>query len=148
MDHAGTVGHRQRLGDLAQQPHRVGHRQLAGASQALAEGLALHVGHHVVEEAVGVAGVEQAEDVRMLQPRRDGDLPREALGAERSGQLGAQHLHRDVAVVLEVAGEIDRRHPALPQLPLDRVTVGDGCPQSGNWVRHVLLRHLRIPRAS
>ena len=50
---------------------------------------------------------------------------REALGAERGGQLGAQDLHRHLAVVLEVLGEVDRRHAALAELPFDAVAVGE-----------------------
>jgi hypothetical protein len=129
VDHAGLVRHRQRLGDLAQEPYRVGHRQFARACEAVAERLPLHVGHHVIEEAVGVARVEQAEDVRMLQPRRHGDLPSETLGTEGRGQLGAQHLHRDHALVLEILGQVHRGHATLPQLPLDAVAVGQACPE-------------------
>jgi hypothetical protein len=44
-------------------------------------------------------------------------------GAEHGGQLGAEHLEGDVAVVLEVVGEGDRGHPARAELPLDRVAV-------------------------
>ena len=136
MDHAGPVGRRERLGDLAQQPHRLGHRQLAAAGQAVAQGLALDVGHHVVEEAVGVAGVEQAQDVGMLQPGGDLDLAGEPLGAERGGQLGAQDLHRHLAVVLQVLGEVDRGHAALAELALDAVAVGEGRLQSGHRLGH------------
>ena len=50
----------------------------------------------------------------------------EPLGAEDGGQLGLQHLDRDVAVVLEVVGEIHGRHAALAQLALDPVAVGQG----------------------
>ena len=52
-------------------------------------------------------------------------------GANRSGpmvggQLRPQHLHRDLAVVLEVLGEVDRGHAPLAQLPLEAVAVGEG----------------------
>ena len=39
----------------------------------------------------------------MLEPGRDPDLAGEALGAEAGGELGAEHLDGDLAVVLEVS---------------------------------------------
>ena len=38
----------------------------------------------------------------MLEPRGELDLALEPLGAERGGELGVQHLERDLAVVLVV----------------------------------------------
>ncbi len=38
----------------------------------------------------------------MREPGSDGDLADKPLGPERLGQLGAEHLHRHLAVVLEV----------------------------------------------
>ena len=140
MDHAGPVGRRQRLRDLAEQPYGLGHRQLAAAGQAVAEGLALDVGHDVIEEAVGVARVDQAEDMGVLEPGGDLDLAGEPLGAERGGQLGAQDLHRHLAVVLQVLGEIHGRHAALAELALDAVAGGEGRLQSGDQLGHRGLR--------
>ena len=59
----------------------------------------------------------------MLQTGRRVDLALEPLRAEARGQLGVEHLEGDEAVVLEVAGEEDGRHPAAPELSLDRVAV-------------------------
>ena len=50
----------------------------------------------------------------------------EPLGAEHGGELGLQHLDRDLAVVPEVLGEVDRRHAARAELALDAVAVGEG----------------------
>ncbi len=49
--------------------HRVSDRQLAVTLEARPQRLAGHERHHVVQQAVGVAAVEQRENVRMLQPR-------------------------------------------------------------------------------
>ena len=57
----------------------------------------------------------------MLEVGGGPDLAQEAVGAEDGGQLAAQDLDGDVAVVPEVAGEIDRRHAAGTELPLDAV---------------------------
>lgn len=56
----------------------------------------------------------------------DVDLVEEPVCAEESGELGAEYLDRDIAMMLAIAREIDRRHPAAPQLPLDDVAVGEG----------------------
>ena len=50
----------------------------------------------------------------MLQRRRGLDLHHEPLGAEHRGEFGLEHFDRDLAIVLEVCGEIDRGHPARP----------------------------------
>ena len=86
--------------------------------------LALDVRHDVVEEAVGLARVVHRQDVRMAELRRDLDLAQEPVGAERGGQLRPHHLHRHLAMVLQVRGQVHRRHPALAQDPLDLVAAG------------------------
>ena len=64
----------------------------------------------------------------MLQVGGDLDLREEPLGAEHGAELRLEHLDRDLAIVLEVVGEIDRGHAALAELPLDAVAVGKcGC---------------------
>ena len=60
----------------------------------------------------------------MLEPGSELDLALEALGAERPGQVGMEHLERDGAVVPEVVGEVDRGHAPAPELTLEHVPVG------------------------
>ena len=62
----------------------------------------------------------------MLELGADLDLAGEPLGTERGGELGAEHFHRDLAVVLEVLGEIDGGHAALAELALDPVGGAEG----------------------
>ena len=52
------------------------------------------------------------------------DLGEKPLGADDGGQLGAQHLEGDVAVMTEIFGQIDRGHAALPQLTLQAIAIG------------------------
>jgi hypothetical protein len=66
------------------------------------------------------------EDVGMLEPGGEVDLPAEPLGAERRPRLGAENLEGDRPVVLQVVGEIDGRHPATAELPLDGIAPGEG----------------------
>ena len=60
----------------------------------------------------------------MVQIGGGRDLAEEALGPEGVGQLGAEHLHGDLAPVLEVVGEIDRGHAARAKLAVEAVAVG------------------------
>ena len=75
--------------------------------------------------AAGRASPESStrEDVGVLEPGGELDLALEALGAERGGQLGVEHLERDRPLVLEVAGEIDGGHAPAAELALERVAV-------------------------
>ncbi len=68
------------------------------------------------------------------EPGRGLDLAQEPLGAEGRRELGAQHLDGDGAVMLQVLGEVDRRHPAPTELALDRVAVGEGGLQTSEQV--------------
>jgi len=62
--------------------------------------------------------------VRVVEAGRDLDLAQKALGTECCGKLGLEHLDGYFAMVLQVLGEVDRRHPAVAELALDCVAVG------------------------
>ena len=66
----------------------------------------------------------------MVEPGGDLDLGQEAIGAQDGAELGPEHLERHLALVLEIVGQIDRRHPSLAQLPLDAVAIGEDAGQS------------------
>jgi hypothetical protein len=83
------------------------------------------VGHHVEEQAVGRAAVEQRQDVRVLQPGGGLDLGQEPLRAQRRRQLGVEHLDGHLAVVPEIVRQVDRGHAAGAELALDAVAVGE-----------------------
>ena len=110
MNDAQLVRVAERVGDLARDANRVVHRKLLLALEPRAQRLAGDERHHVVQQSVGVAGVEQRQDVRMLQPRGRPDLAQKALAAERRAEIGVQDLDGDVAIVPEVVGE-DTRSP-------------------------------------
>ena len=61
----------------------------------------------------------------VLKPGRRLDFGEEAFGAECSGELRVQHLDCDVAIVAEIACEIDSGHPAGAKLALHAVAVGE-----------------------
>ena len=70
----------------------------------------------------------------MAQPCDDLDLAQEPLAADRLGELGAQHLDRDIALVLSVAGEIHGRHPAAAEQVAQFVTIGERTSERGGDV--------------
>jgi len=110
--------------DFAGDPQGIGQRKLLFSSQAVSQRLALDEGHDVVEQAVGRAGVVQRQDVGVLQPGFDPDLPQESLGAEAGGELGPEHLESHVATMPEIAREIHMRHPPVTELAADRIMFG------------------------
>ncbi len=123
MDHSVVVGVLERAPDLVRDPERVVYRKLLLAVEPFPERLALDERHDVVEQAAGLPRVVQRQNVGVLERRGDLDLAEEPLAAQDGGQLGLQQLDGDVAVVLQVLREEDRRHPAFAKLPFDPVPV-------------------------
>ena len=80
----------------------------------------------------------------MLQRGRRLDLDHEPLGAEHRGEFGLEDLDRDLAVVLEVLGEVDRRHAAGAELALDAVAVGQSSGEPGRGIGHSVSSSCRI----
>ena len=62
----------------------------------------------------------------MVELGRDPHFAQEALGADDGAQVGAKDFERDLAVVLQIAREIDGGHSAGADLALDGVAVGEG----------------------
>ncbi len=83
------MGVGQRVGHVAQDPHDLVHREPLLPCQSAAQRFALDVGHHVVEQAVRLAGIDQHEDVGMLEFGGDPDLAQEAFVPQLRRQLGA-----------------------------------------------------------
>ena len=71
----------------------------------------------------------------MLQRRGGLDFLDEPVGAEHGGEFGLQDLDRDLAIVLEVLGEVHRGHAARAQLALEAVAVGEGGGQASDGAR-------------
>jgi hypothetical protein len=77
MDQPLAVRVVKRLAGLPHQAQGLRHRERALAGEPLAQRLALDVGHDVEGAGRGLlrgAGVEQGQDVGVLQPRQDLDL--------------------------------------------------------------------------
>src|SRR5207249_4639282 len=74
------------------------------------------------------------ENMGVLEGGLDVDLAQKALGTERGGELGPEHLDRDVAVVLPVVGMVHMGHAPGPDLTIEIVTVRKCGPQAINLV--------------
>ena len=57
-------------------------------------------------------------------------------GPSDGGQLGMEHLERHRPVVAEVVRQVDRRHAAAAQFPIEPVPVAEGGLESGAEVGH------------
>ena len=126
MNDAALVRVSERICDGDRNPHRLVDGQLLFAMETRAKRLAFDERHDVVQQAVRFAGVEQREQVRMLEIRRDADLAQESLRPEDGAELGVEHFERDEPLMLEVAREVDRRHAAAAQLAFDDVRAREG----------------------
>ena len=82
VDHPALVGVGQRVGHLAQDPERLVDRQGAVTLEPGAERLAFDERHDVIEEAGGLAGVVEREDVGVLQLGGDLDFAEEPVGPQ------------------------------------------------------------------
>lgn len=96
--------------DLAGDVERIVHGQLFLPTYAIRQALALDERHNVVHHAVRLARIEQGEDVGVLELPGNRYLAHEPFAADRRRQIGTKHFQRHEAVVLEVAGEVDRCH--------------------------------------
>jgi hypothetical protein len=67
VDHPVLVGILERAGHVGRDAHRVLHAELRLAVELRPQRLAVDERHHIIEETVGGAGIEEGQDVRMLQ---------------------------------------------------------------------------------
>ena len=112
-------------------------RKLLLAIEPLSKRLAFDEGHDVEERSARrLSGVEEREDILVLEVRGDADLGEEALDAHHRGEVGVQDLERDVSVVFEVAREIDGRHAPGADLALDDVAIGERTNELVTQLRH------------
>ena len=126
MDDVVAVRVVERVGHLDSDAQRLVDRHGGAVREAVTQRLPLHHRHDEIQEAARFTGVVEGQDVRMVQACGELDLPEKALAAERLREVGPQHLDRDVAAVLQVVGEVDRRHAALAELAVEAIVRGQG----------------------
>ena len=125
---------RERVRDLPGEPQGLVDGERLLAPEQRAQRVPLHVRHHAVDVAGRLPRVVEGEDVRVLQRGRDADLAQEAVGGESGDQIRMEDLDRDVALVAEVAREVDDRRRAPAQLPLEAIAVLEGAAQVSAYV--------------
>ena len=121
MDHALAVGIVQGPGHLLGIPTASAIGSCGSRASRCRRDSPSTVWHGEPEAAGGSSGIVNRQDVRVLKPRDQADLPLEALGRQRRGRIGMQNLEGDPALVLEVVRQVDRGHAAPAQLALDPV---------------------------
>ena len=135
------VGIGQRIGHFGGERGGDLHRQSPLTLQPLAQGLPFDKRHDEVRHRhagrVGDGtGIEDGQNVGVLEPGCELDFAEKALQPLGPAELGANHLHRHRALVPKVPGQIDRRHAAGTNLALEQVSAGQGVGQMRRDVAH------------
>lgn len=123
VHHALLIRVTQRLRHLLRDSQGVWDGKLLFSVETVAQRIAFHVGHDVIEQTVNVPRIVQRQDVRVSQASRDLNLAEKAARPQVVRQLRAEDLHGDLAVVFQVFRQVDGRHPTTPDLPLEGVSV-------------------------
>ena len=127
VDDAVPVGVVEGAGDLGGYPDRIGDGELFLAIQPIPKALPLDERHHIEKEGIRRPRIEQRQDMRVLQVGGGLDLRQEAVGPDHRGELGAQHLDRNFAIVFQVLRQI--LSPCRPRPVLGQC----GSGQRGPW---------------
>lgn len=136
MNHAHLVGGPQCVGDLPCETDRFLDGQLRLPAQPISQRFALDHRHHIIEEAIGLTRIEQGEDVGVIQSSGNLDFTEESVGGQGGAQVLMENLDRDLTVVLQVFGQVNRGHATTAQLFLDGVPVRQGRPQTFDDISH------------
>ena len=122
MHEALLVGGVQGLRDLLEQVDRAAGIERAAFAQELREVGPLDVAHGEEEGAVLVSRLEDRDDVRVVEGGGDPRLAEEALAeAAVLGELGRDHLERDLAPERQLLGAVNRTHAPAADERLDLV---------------------------
>ncbi len=64
------------------------------------------------------------------------DFSQETLGTHDGGEFRFLDLERDLALVLQVVGQVDRRHATFAKLMLYAVAALQGDVEADGWIGH------------
>jgi len=152
VDDPERVRGSQRVGGLLHDPSRLVGWQPAASLEFRAKRLAVHVGHHEVDEPVRALpdGVDR-HDMRVRQPRRRLGLAHEAQpDLLPEGELRREHFDGDLALQALVAGVEHHTHPTPADLSLKRVGATERLAQAGDeclvCIVHRASREVRADR--
>ena len=122
VDDALRVRVVERAGNFPRDGKNIVDAQRTLSGKHIAKRSALDKRHHIERVPFDFARVEQRQDVRMAELRRDRDLTEKSLHVDRGRDFPAHELDRDRALELQVIGEIDRRDSAATELTPDSVS--------------------------
>jgi len=92
--------------------------------QSIPKSLSLDEWHREPQSPRGNSGIEDSKYVRVLKARGEPDLALEPLRPHRFSDFCMENLERDVSIVSQIPGEIDKRESTVAELALDRVPLG------------------------
>ena len=142
VDQVHLVGAVQPLGHLGDDADRLGLGQPPVALDLLAQRLPLDELHHQIGDAAGLAEVEGADDVRVVQPAGGVELLLEALDQDGvAGHVLRHDLDGHDRAAVAAAGAVDGAHAALGDL-LQQIVVADALHDGPGGVK----RHRPFPR--
>ena len=105
MDDACGVGMSEGIGGVAEKADGFRQRQLALLFEPLAERLPADEGHDVIEKTIGLAGINQREDVRMREACSNLYFVPESRSSYERCHVRLQNLDDDLAAVLAFVGQ-------------------------------------------
>jgi hypothetical protein len=123
MNDAVAMSVAQRISDFPGDLQSTLNKQLLLAIQPFAQRFSFHQGHRVPQLPCRFAGVVNGEDMGMLEPGSQPNLPLKSFGSERRSQLGMQNLQCDWAIMAEVVSQVHSGHTTPPKLTLNAVAV-------------------------
>jgi hypothetical protein len=138
----------QGVNDITKDTDRLGNREFAFLRELVPKRLTFDIRHDVVQVGgrtdrrtggrwfLGCSGIQKWQDVGVVEVRGNFDFAVKPISTEGLSELWTEYLDRDLAVVLYVQSEIDRRHAATAEFSLDGVVVGEGGLQAVEGVSH------------
>ena len=143
VDEALRVRGVERVGDLRRDRHGPLRRQRALATQERLEVGPVHVPHRDEEPALGLAGLVDRDDVRVVEARGEpGFLQHPLAEPVVVRQALAQQLQRDRTLEPRVVRPVDLTHPATSGEGADLVAGDDVTRRNSSAYRH---RPSRVP---
>jgi hypothetical protein len=121
MYYALRVRVAQCIGDFAKNLRRFLNRQLTRARNSRAQILATDERHRVIEERSFRARGKKWNDVRMLQPRSELNLPPKTIGVDSRGKVRRENLDDYLSLELGLDGDEDARHTCASELSIDAI---------------------------
>ena len=113
------------ISNFAEDSRRFIHRQLACSREPGAQVFAADERHCVVEEIAARARSKKGNDVRMLKPRSELNLPTKAVAIQPCREIGRENLDNNLSSELGLRRDKYTRHSPTAELAVDLVDRGE-----------------------